>query len=205
MIITTLLNTENENTVLFDVCIPCYSTSQKLIDTVNSITTGPNKITLPSKLILGIEKQSVVANRLACLTESKASYVLWLDDDVIFETPNWDVALFNSLYSDSSIGIVSIWAKNAWQLKKFGNSYKRPDGFVNDVCGAVMMCRKINNVNFDTNYVGSQWEDTDYCYAVRKAGYKVLQNNNLYCIHVNQEVNRNYSENEVYFKKKWGT
>jgi GT2 family glycosyltransferase len=88
-----------------------------------------------------------------------------------------------------------------WQLRE--NTPVRSEGKVPDVCGAVMMTRRVPNVNFDDNYVGSQWEDTDYCFSVRHAGYDVIQDNSIAVIHYNEEKNRNYTHNQAYFSRKW--
>ena len=202
MIYRILSNTKNESDVQIDVCIPCWELSAKLKTTINALTNGPSKLSVPAKLILNVEKQSVVKNRLACLAESRSKYVLWLDDDVVFEKTGWDSYLLEKIQGNADVGVIGIRVKH-WQL--LDRSPMRPSGFVEDVCGAVMMTRKIEGVNFDDNYVGSQWEDTDYCFSVRKAGYKVLQDNGIAVIHYNEEKNREYVNNRAYFNQKWGT
>lgn len=202
-----LLNTDKESEVLFDICIPCWETSTKLDLTIASVIEGPNKVTLPCKFIINVAKQSVVANRLTCLTESKAPYVMWLDDDIQFREPGWDKILYDMIDEPEKIdkmkyGVIGV---NVVHYKARTNVATRPHGFVSDVCGALMMTKKLPGVQFDSKYVGSQWEDTDYCYQVRKAGYGVYQNNNIWILHYNEEKNRDYTHNQAYFNSKWHT
>lgn len=201
MLYRTLFNTRDERSVLFDICIPCWELSPKLKATIDSLATGPARIASPAKLIINVEKQSVVRNRSACLAESSAPFVLWLDDDVVFEQKGWDDYLWQRINHNPQVGVIGVRVKH-WQL--LDRTPLRAEGLAADVCGAVMMTRKLPGVGFDDHYVGSQWEDTDYCFEVRKAGYHVLQDNRVSVLHYNEEKNRNYSDNQVYFCRKWG-
>ena len=202
MIYEKLVNTDKEADVKFDICIPCWENSTKLDETISNILESDFKVKEPVKFIISVEKQSVVKNRLDCLTRSKSPYVLWLDDDIKFVDVGWDYHLHQCITGNPKWGIVGV---NVVHYKALDNRPTRPGGPIADVCGAVMMTRKIPGVQFDPNYIGSQWEDTDYCYQVRKAGYDVIQNNNLYVLHYNEEKNRDYTHNQAYFTSKWLT
>jgi len=65
------------------------------------------------------------------------------------------------------------------------------------------MVRKVPGVEFDINYIGSGYEDTDICCQYTSKGYKVLQDNNLWCLHYNGELNKRWDVNQPYFMKKW--
>lgn len=200
MIYEKLINTTKEDDVLFDICIPCWENSKKLNETIGNIIDSPCKVQLPVKFIICVEKQSVVKNRQGCLSRSKSPYVLWLDDDIKFQTPGWDKYLYEKIKTDPTISVVGINVVH-WQAPT--NAPTRAQGEAAGVCGAVMMTRKLPGVEFDVNYIGSQWEDTDYCVASSRAGYKVLQDNALWVLHYNEEKNRDYTHNRAYFNKKW--
>ena len=200
MIYEKLLNTDNENDVKLDICIPCWENSKKLNETIGNIIDSDVKAELPIRFIISVEKQSVVKNRLDCLARSKSEFVLWLDDDIKFKHKGWDTYLFDKIQSDPKLGVIGINVVH-WQAET--NVPTRSQGETNGVCGAVMMTRKIPGVEFDVNYVGSQWEDTDYCLSTCNAGYKVLQDNSIWVLHYNEEKNRDYSHNKAYFNKKW--
>ncbi|HVU33135.1 MAG TPA: glycosyltransferase [Opitutaceae bacterium] len=202
MIYRNVFNTRDDAAVLFDICIPCWELSAKLKQTIDGLTNGPGRVSVPARLIVGVEKQSVVRNRAACLAASRSPFVLWLDDDVVFDRPEWDAALWEEIVRNPRAGIIGVRVKH-WQW--LDRTPMRPDGLVEDVCGAVMMTRRLSGVGFDDNYVGSQWEDTDYCFAVRQAGYDVVQNNNLSVIHYNEQKNGDHTHNRAYFNRKWGT
>jgi hypothetical protein len=200
MIYQKLCNTTDPKEALFDICIPCWDKSQKLNETIGNIIDSEYKVTLPCKFIISIEKQSVVKNRLDCLKHSESPLVLWLDDDIAFQQKGWDKHLYDSIVADEKMGVIGV---NVVHYRAPTTAPSRPHGLVPDLCGAVMMTRKINGVQFDENYVKSQIEDTDYCWQVRKAGYKVFQDNRVWVRHYNEEVNRDYTNNGPYFNKKW--
>jgi len=200
MLYEKLINTNNPEDVLFDICIPCWENSHKLNETIGNVIDSPVKATLPIKFIISVEKQSVVKNRLDCLKRSQSQYVLWLDDDIQFQHKGWDKYLLEAIQNDPKIGVIGI---NIVHYRAEDNRPTRMHGDVPDVCGAVMMTRKIPGVQFDVNYVRSQIEDTDYCWQVRNAGYRVFQDNRLWARHYNEELNRDYNNNGPYFNKKW--
>lgn len=200
MIKQKLFNTQNVNDVCFDICIPCWENSKKLDETITNIISSDAKVQLPINFIISVEHQSVVKNRLDCLSVSKSPFVLFLDDDIKFTKKGWDLHLYNRIKNEPKTGVIGI---NIVHWKAPDNRPTRPSGEVPDVCGAVMMTRKVPGVEFDINYIRSQVEDTDACWQYRKAGYKVIQDNSLWCLHYNGEVNRDYDHNGPYFDKKW--
>lgn len=202
MLIRQLLRARDPASVAYDICIPCWEQSAKLKVTLDNLMAGKGAVSAPCRLIINIEKQSVVRNRIACLAASTAPYVLWLDDDVTFIQPGWDRYLLDQIAAQPDVGIIGVRLLH-WQLME--RTFWRPQGQVDDVCGAVMMTRRLPGVGFDDNYLGSQWEDTDYCYEVRRAGYRILQNNQVQVVHFNEEKNSEHSHNRAYFNRKWGT
>jgi hypothetical protein len=183
----------------FTICIPVYQHSDLLARTLENIRNSHFKAVASIDLVVSIEKQSVVQNRLDCLKHTNTDLVLWLDDDIEFQSAGWDLYLLYQMNSHKDIGALGINCVNYT-----ANSLKsdRTHGDVLDVCGAVMFTRRIDNVEFDPIYQGSQWEDTDYCYQVRRAGYRVVQNNGVYAIHYTQTRNAS-NNNAAIFHAKW--
>lgn len=200
MIKQLLLNTTKEEDVLFDICIPCWENSNKLNETIENIIESEFKATLPIRFIISVGKQSVVKNRLDCLKASKSKYVLWLDDDIKFTSKGWDQFLYNKIQSDLLLAVIGV---NIVHYQAATNAATRVHGEAPGVCGAVMMTRKIDGLEFDVKYIGSQWEDTDYCVAATRLGYKVFQDNSIWVLHYNEEKNRDYTHNRAYFNTKW--
>ncbi len=183
-----------------DICIPCYQESWKLNQTIESIKETCD---VPYTLIVHIQKQSVVKNRLACLEKSTNPYVLWLDDDVKFTTRDWASKTLLRLMSNERLGIVGVRVIHSEFRKP---RYERNTGYRIDVCGAFMMTRKIPGVYFDEKYIASQAEDTDYCYQVIQKGYKIYQDNSIEILHFapHKNVNASNKFNNTYFFQKWG-
>jgi len=183
---------------ILDICIPCYERTWKLDQTIKSIEQTCD---IEYNLIYNIEKQSVVLNRLACLKQSTSDYVLWLDDDIKFTTNDWASKTYNRLLNDKSIGVVGVEVVFPDTMKP---RHKRSGGFRKEVCGAFMMTRKLPNITFDKNYIKSQKEDTDYCYQVYTAGFKIYQDNTIKVLHYANRLNDNRKHNKQYFLSKWG-
>lgn len=196
------LNTEDMDAVEFDICIPCYEDNPKLQETIDALTNGPYPITVPAKLIVNVEKASVVYNRLACLAFSNAPYVLHMDDDVVFASANWDRRLLNHMKNTDDVGLVggAIYNRDGAVYGAYPNRCQE----MSNVPGAIMMCRKVQGVEFDDNYIGSQYEDTDICLQYRAAGLKVLADGFVKVRHYGGGLNNGGSVNKEYFEKKWG-
>jgi hypothetical protein len=181
------------------ICIPVYEQTKLLDATLYNISESKFRAVIDHDLVLCIAKQSVVLNRLACLAHSRTDLILWLDDDVEFRCAGWDLYLHHIIASDPTIGAVGI---NVVHHQNKDLSPERKAGDVHDVCGAAFITRQIDGINFDPIYQGSQFEDTDYCFQLRQAGYRVVQDNGLYVIHHNTMKNAN-NFNALLFKKKW--
>ena len=181
-----------------DICIPVYEDTPSLHKTLASIKATAD---MDYNLIVKIKKQSCSANRIDCLAESKAEYVVWLDDDILFTDKKWLSRLVEQMDNDLKIGIIGV---RVLHYKLMHRSPTRPSGIVSDVCGACFIMRKVPGVEPDLGYLGGQWEDTDICYQMRALLHNVIQDNSIEIIHLNEMKNHKYNENEIYFKKKWG-
>lgn len=178
------------------ICIPCYALCPSLYRTLKSIEDTAD---MPYKLCLFTAKESVSWNRISCLKTVTTPYVIWMDDDVLFPTKDWMSRMIKH-FDNPKVGMVGIYVMH-WKLME--KSPKRPEGVVSEVCGAVMGQRLVKGVYPDTRYLGGQYEDTDLCFQMKKAGYEVIQDNTIHVIHFNEVKQQQFSENQKKFMEKW--
>jgi GT2 family glycosyltransferase len=165
--------------------------------------------------------------------ESNPDYILLINNDTIVE-PNFLSVLLNKFNADEKIGIVApqinyynepkkIWSAGGKVSRirgsgfavsnKMENEISQTDRFVDFVSGCCMLIKKevFQNVGlFDENYF-LYLEDTDLCYRVNKAVYKIVVTPKSKIFHkVNKSTQKNYStlplyyttRNRLYFAKK---
>jgi len=165
--------------------------------------------------------------------ESNADYILLLNNDVIVE-PNFLEILLNKFNTDSKSGVVAprinyfnepnkIWTEGGKISRIRGSGFAvsdkleteipQTDRNVNFVSGCCMLIKRevFRNVGlFDERYF-LYVEDTDFCYRLNKAGYKIYVTPRSKIYHkVNRSAIKNFSElplyyttrNRLYFAKK---
>ena len=171
-------------------------------------------------------------NRAALL--SKADYLVFLNNDTLVR-PGWLDALVRTAQGDPRVGIVGsklvypdgtlqeagglIWRDaSGWNWGRGA----RPDDplyeFVRDadyVSGAALLVRRalFNQLGgFDERYAPAYFEDSDLCFAVRRAGFRVVYQPRSVVVHLEggtggtdtgSGVKRNQVLNAPKFRRKW--
>jgi hypothetical protein len=138
-----------------------------------------------------------------------------LDDDMTGFFTNWDKILIEPLLVDSDIYLVSarLMDKNGSPGAMMHNNNNYAPGwyppkakFVPTSCIAF----RRSEIRFDETYVGSGWEDTDWCRQLdlKFPLGKVVINNNCRLTHLNEMKNQhgeNWEKNKAYYTSKWGS
>jgi hypothetical protein len=186
------------------IIIPAYDDSANLRRVIWSIEQTAD---LPYELIIARAKQCVAKNRNAGLDRATQDLTVFMDDDVLLPA-GWLSNLVSGLAKSEDIGAVSsllIFPNGAPQTR-------RPDlklGEFWDVTAPgtcfVYSRRRVSDTRFDENYLGSQWEDTDWIWQVKELGLKTLVTGDVTVVHDHQiRENQWLVENMTYFQKKWG-
>lgn len=194
-----------------DIIIPSY---KKLPD----IQTQYDNILATRKstgnLIFTGLPASAAANRNAGLVKASTDIVIMLDDDMDGFYPDWDTQLIAPLLTDPTLKILS-----ARLLK--------PDGTLGHTCSdnydvtvpiVYLKNRRVptaciafynDGLRFDEGYVGSGFEDSDFCYQIiqKYPEGSAAINNGCRLIHINEAKNQtpHWNTNWSYFRRKWGT
>jgi hypothetical protein len=165
---------------------------------------------------------------------ARGRYLLFLNNDTLV-TPGWLSALVGTMDARSDCGIVGgklLYSDgvlqeaggvirqdcSAWIVGRFDNAAKPEHNYVREVdycSGAVLLVRKelFERIGgFDRRFAPAYWEDTDLCFAVRKAGYRVFYQPSAVVVHfegvtagtsVTSGMKRYQELNKEKFAKKW--
>jgi GT2 family glycosyltransferase len=187
-------------------------------------------LTLPQS-----ENVGAVRGRNLALEASAGDYIVFLDNDMLIFQPHWLDELRAFLEAHPACGIVAPKLLFPWEpflieccgcaLSPQGrvaylgrgaerNSITRPQRIQSSISAAWMMRRAVYEKlgGLDEAYSPVQYEDLDYCYRARAAGFEVWTNPVVELFHFehtttagSDDVNFRYvtSRNAVTFKKRW--
>jgi predicted O-methyltransferase YrrM len=163
------------------------------------------------KVIPTCTKTSAAKNRNIGLDRSKADIVIMLDDDVSGFYDGWYMELIEPLLKDPDI--VYVTANLVQPNGDLSYMMFRPEGTgVHDIPRAptAAVAFRNNGLRFDEKYVGSGFEDDDFCAQLSEKYPKgrFVINKDVKLVHANEEKGRrgtNFSINEKYFNSKWET
>jgi GT2 family glycosyltransferase len=152
---------------------------------------------------------SAAKNRNFALSWASSDIIIFLDDDITGFYKGWLTDLIEPM-SDPNIMVLGARLTNPEGKSQMGaNSSAEPVYPANDnrVTTAVIAIRK-NDIRFDENFIGSGYEDTDYCQQIKeKHGLsKIWINNNCKLIHINEMKNQGgeyWEHNHAYYCQKW--
>lgn len=156
---------------------------------------------------------SAAVNRNHGLNLATGDIIVMCDDDIKITQDSWLYPLIEPLLKDPLISYVSARLLNndgSFQnaMGSAGVSTSDPWPVVEMAPSACVAFRK-DDLRFDENYVGSGFEDTDFCrqLKIKYPKSKFIINNNCKMIHLNEMKNQlgeNYHLNRAYYNLKWG-
>jgi GT2 family glycosyltransferase len=161
---------------------------------------------VPFEIVVARAPRCVAANRNAGRDRARHDLVAFVDDDVL-TPPCWTSRLLATLAARPDAGAVSARLVSLW-----GQAQTRPDVAPGEVAAALIpgTCfvysrRRVTDQRFDEDYLGSQWEDTDWMMRVRARGLATLVNGDVSVLHAN-ELKRNewWEANRRRFVARWG-
>lgn len=200
---------------MIDIIIPTLKTLDLIKDEIDEIES--NTYT-PHRIIATCQPESAAWNRNFGLEIANSNIIIMADDDMTGFFPGWDVALIEPLLQDPKVCMVS--ARLMTMDGKVGpncaSSYDlypewiyvktRKDSVMPSACIAFIN----KGLRFDIAYIGSGWEDTDFCFQYLQLDptYKFVINNNCKLIHKNEMKNQwednLFERNKQTFYNKWG-
>ncbi len=199
-----------------DIIIPSFKKTKdyKEIDNIELTRESDGEI-----IFTGLRK-SAAKNRNYGLKKSNAKIIIMIDDDITGFYKGWDIDLTNSLINNYEIVMISARLMNSdgtlghmmlsKELKP--QYYDLSNDFFEvkrkrlpTACIAI----RRNELRFDKKFIGSGFEDDDYCkqLALEYTNGKFIINNKCKLIHLNEKKNqldKYWKKNKKYFEKKWG-
>lgn len=194
---------------MIDILIPTCKKREEITEFLDTIMMSTPDINIISSCF----QTSASTNRNYCLNMAKSEIVIMIDDDILGFFDDWHTKLIQPL-SDPDVVMVSarLMDKDNKPGLMVGENYNMIDRLVEieqrQLPTACIAFRN-NGTRFDENYVGSGFEDNDFCHqlATKYPKGKFIINNDVKITHINEmknQGNKFWKMNESYYLKKWG-
>lgn len=194
-----------------DVVIPTIKSPDEVSPLVKLIgeTAG-----MPLRVIVTSVQGSASCNRNFGLQQSAGDIVFMLDDDIAGLSHGWAVRMMDTMQRRPLCVMVSLRL-----LNPDGSLQHMTGGASHTVYGEEVIqsqtiptaCIAIRHhrVKFDEAFIGSGFEDNDYCNQLRDAvpGAEFVCLHNVFAIHINEKKNQGgsyWKANQRYYWRKWG-
>lgn len=190
-----------------DIIIPTFRSTDEIARLIGVIGMySPECTIIPTCL-----KGSAAHNRNAGLDASTSDIVIMCDDDTDGFYRGWWRDLIRPLFEDRSIIYISarLINRNGTQAPMMHNN-PREDLPVVDCKYTPSACVAFwrDGTMFDEGYIGSGFEDTDFCDQLRtkNPNGRIVINNRCRIIHFNEQKNQHgeyWQKNEKRYREKW--
>jgi hypothetical protein len=185
------------------VIIPAYDDTPQLRRAIWSIRRTAD---LPFQLVIARAKQSVAKNRNMGMARAKCDLIFFMDDDVLLP-PGWASRMVAVLASRKDMGAVSSHLMFSDGSPQTRRADLEPGEFwqitIPGTC-FVFSRQRITGAFFDENYLGSQWEDTDFMWQLQELGLVTGVTGDVCVVHDHNDAeNKWLKQNGEYFRGKW--
>ena len=195
---------------IVDVVIPTLKPIQTQAATIAAIEATAG---IPVRVYATCQPVSASKNRNLGLDQATGSYIVMLDDDIEQFPQGWVKKLVDVLQNHPNCAMVS-------------PQLARPDGSPGFMMGGVTPQRsgltaaterklptacvaiRRNGLRFDERFIGSGWEDDDYCAQLRAANpsAEFFVCHDVWVVHRNEMKNQrgpHWQHNKNLFQSKW--
>lgn len=162
------------------------------------------------KIIISSSMASVAVNVNRGLAAAVGQFIIKVDDDLTGFQHGWDARLIEPFGQDENIGVVSARLLNtdgSVQLTCSRDNNLFPNWTISQrpIVPFCCVAFRNNGLRMDENFVGSGYDDADYCNQLRvnNPNVKFVIHNDVRVIHKHEQKNAQLNENSLYFRKKW--
>jgi hypothetical protein len=162
------------------------------------------------KLIISSSNNSVAINVNRGLDESVGQFIIKVDDDITGFTHGWDAKLIQPFSQIEDLEVISARLLNmdgSIQLtcSRDSNLHGNLSFPRNPIVPFCCVAFKRSSLRMDENFIGSGYDDADYCCQLRlkNADARFAINNEVRLIHKHEQKNSQLSQNALYFRSKW--
>jgi len=182
-----------------DIIIPTIRAEVEIAGLISEIK---NSVAHELNLIVVSGNRSAAENRNIGLDKAEAEFIIMCDDDIEKLHHGWDRDLVDALKQTgaSMVGARLFNPNGTLQVTHYRNFDLSKD--LVEVSMMITACCAFRNtaLRFDENYVGSGYEDTDFC---KQLGGKFFVANKVKIVHKNEHKNSFDAQNGKYFRGKW--
>jgi hypothetical protein len=186
----------------YAIVIPTCKTEDEIADLIEEVkrTAQGNY-----QFFYSCQPLSAAQNRNICLNAVNANYIVMIDDDVTGFNNGWNIKLCEFLVGNITI-VSARLMRNHKQLGAMSSDnydVSKDYVYVPRVPTACVAFKK-TPIRFNERYVGSGFEDTDFC---KRLGGRILIDNRVRVIHKNEMKNQggDYWEiNKKIYESQWG-
>jgi len=193
------------------IVVPTYRSFGQVESMIRSMEKTAYSV---GEIVVTCTAGSAAVNRNFGLAHSRYGIVIMVDDDMDGFFPGWDTVLLDPLIKDPEIVMISarLIRPNGKLGCTMGDNYDVSCDLAlctNQQVPTACVAFKKNGLHFDEGYIGSGFEDTDYCRQISKRypQGKFVINNKCRLVHINEMKNqqgRYWEANKAFFLKKWG-
>jgi len=184
---------------MVDIIIPTIRTEEEIATLISEIK---NSVIYELNLIVVSGNRSAAKNRNIGLDKAKADFIIMCDDDIKKLPSGWDRDLIDALKQTgaSMVGARLFNPDGALQVTNYRNFDLSKDLVEVEIMITACCAFKNSALRFDENYMGSGYEDTDFC---RQLGGRFFVANKVKIVHKNEHKNPFDVQNGKYFCEKW--
>lgn len=191
------------------VIIPTIKSLEAVKDLIDEINRS---MFFPHEIIATCKELSAAQNRNYGLDLAKHRHIIMLDDDVTGFADQWDVFMIAPLaYSNVALVSARLMRPDGRPGIMVGDNYDMQETvIIVEKRRLPTACIAFENdgIRFDENFVGSGFEDDDFCktLGIKYPNGRFIINNAVQVIHKNEMKNqggRNWELNRRYFLQKW--
>ena len=195
-----------------DIVIPTLMTEDEIAPRVEMIS---NITRTPHRVITTCQKVSASANRNIGLDQAKSPIIIMIDDDIIGFFDGWEQKIIEPIIKDHRVCMVSarLMNKNGTTGPNCADNHDLSIPWIylpkrnHCVMPSAAIAFVDKGLRFDENFIGSGWEDNDFCFQYLQLNpeYKFVLNNECPLIHLNEMKNQqlHFQHNQRYFYEKW--
>lgn len=193
-----------------DIIIPTCKSLDQVRDKIEEVEAHTKS---DHRLIVTCQSVSASKNRNYGLEIAESPIVIMIDDDMCGFFDGWETKLIEPFAIDNTICMTSarLMNENGLYGQTSADNYDMQTNWAY-VRRKVLPSSAIAFINtelrFDETYIGSGFEDTDYCFQFyhKDPSYTFVINNEVELIHLNEmkeQKGDNWLKNESYFLDKW--
>ncbi len=194
---------------MYSIIIPTLLNREDLSELINNVkeaTVGKYELIVTSQQV------SAACNRNIGLEKAKYPIIIMIDDDIRSLPKGWNITLAEPVVEDKD-GVVMTSARlldkngRPGMMTEFSADMNTPYVEMAYLPSACIAFRK-DDTRFDEGYIGSGFEDTDFCMQLKRQypNKKFLLNNKVKVVHLNERKNQvgsNWIRNQNFFAQKW--